>query len=337
MSDQPPAVDRLVTLVIEEPTSDAIACLERFGETSAEDRKAAMQALRTVAADRSVTLDSLCPALVQYLKDDERAVRLSTAKLLAVIAESDPDSVIPMISALADRLADDDEFYYVRARVAETLGYIAVEYPEKVTSPETLADLRIGLAFDEPEVREKLSKALEYIALGAPHRLRHQVSALADHLDDENELVRYHLTSALVVVGCEFPERLTAARDDLVRRLTDDNDHVRGRAAEALGLLARTGSDESTPAESSIRELVETQEEDSFASRRAHFALNAISSSATSRNPPGTVGTLEGVRDTTGDAVDAITSPDSDGECPHCGLTLPGEGPPMCPQCGAPY
>jgi hypothetical protein len=56
--------------------------------------------------------------------------------------------VKPVVDALAERLADDEEFYYVRARSAEALGYVAVDSPEGVTDPETLADLRIGLEFD---------------------------------------------------------------------------------------------------------------------------------------------------------------------------------------------
>jgi len=33
---------------------------------------------------------------------------------------------------------------------------------------------------------------------------------------------------------------------------------------------------------------------------------------------------------------ESMTTPDADGECPHCGLELPKQGPPMCPRCGAP-
>lgn len=49
-----------------------------------------------------------------------------------------------------------------------------------------LADLRIGLSFDVPKVKEKL------------------VKTLADYLD-ENVLVRYHLSTVLAVVGCKHP------------------------------------------------------------------------------------------------------------------------------------
>ena len=84
------------------------------------------------------------------------------------LAESEPEATLPAADALGERLADDEEFYYVRARCAEALGYVAVDAPAAVTDPETLADLRVGLAFDEPEVKEKLAKALAHVALGDP-------------------------------------------------------------------------------------------------------------------------------------------------------------------------
>lgn len=106
------------------------------------------------------------------VSDDEgRAIRLTTAKLFVALAQSEPPAVLPVVDMRADRLADDEEFYYVRARCAEALGYTAVDSPEEVTNPETLADLRIGLSFDESEVKEKLAKALAYVALGNPGRL----------------------------------------------------------------------------------------------------------------------------------------------------------------------
>lgn len=42
------------------------------------------------------------------------------------------------------------------------------------------------------------------------------------------------------------------------------------------------------------------------------------------------------IRERTEEIVDAITTPDGDG-CPHCGLALPENGPPFCPQCGRPF
>jgi hypothetical protein len=241
--------------------------------------------------------------------------------------------VVPAVPSLADRLADDDEFYYVRARCAEALGYVAVDAPEAVTGPETLADLRIGLAFDEPEVREKLAKALAHVALGDPSRLRHRVASLADHLDDENELVRYHLCTALVVVGCAHPAKLAEAAEPLSERLADENPYVQGRAAEALGLLAasETGIEGAPP----LGDVAgEHEESPTFLTDRLAFCRRQGAPEQSGEAPDG-VGTIESIREATEEVVEAMTAPDGSA-CPHCGLDLPESGPPMCPRCGAP-
>jgi len=326
--------EQIVALLERDDREGAVARLEEVRTAPVDERKATLRSLRAVAEDRPAVVAPLGPALAAFLRDGERSVRLTAAKLLVALAESAPGAVEPAVAALADRLADEAEFYYVRARVAEALGYIALDHPDAVGDPGIIADFRIGLSFDEPEVREKLAKALEYVALGDPGRLRHQVSSLAEHLGDENELVRYHLMTALVAIGCASPERLGPAREVLVERLEDENEHVRGRAAEALGLLARTRSNDDTPPEG-LLEMTSTEEEP-FVVDRVRFALDREGEFESSTDTPDTIGTSDGVRSTTASAVDAITSPDGDGGCPHCGLDLPEGAPPMCPRCGAP-
>jgi len=83
--------------------------------------------------------------------------------------------------------------------------------------------------------------------------------------------------------------------------------------------------------------LDEANHDEPFFRHRIRFVVEALPGAATSSDIPDSVGTLEGIRRTTDEAVEAITSPDGDGECPHCGLSLPENGPPMCPRCGAPY
>ncbi|MDF9744397.1 sister chromatid cohesion protein PDS5 [Natrinema salsiterrestre] len=331
--DDPLAADRLTDLLHDGAREDVVARLERLTAADTGVRKRALRAARNVAEDRPVVFDGLADPLATFLTDDDRAVTLTTAKLFVTLAKADPTVVLPAVDSLAERLADDEAFYYVRARCAEALGYVALESPADVNDPEILADLRIGLSFDEPEVREKLAKALAYVALGDPSRLRHQVSSLAEHLEDDDELVRYHLCTALVAIGCENPTKLADAYEALTTRLADENPYVRGRAAEALGLLARA-----EPEAVSSDDLPEKEDsEESFAVERVRFARGAIAGKGSRKKIPGAIGTVEGVRDTTEDAVAALTAPDGDGECPHCGLALPENGPPMCPRCGAPY
>lgn len=343
-SNQPPSPDAIAAAVEEENAEKAVSRLERLAEGETGGRKEALRKLKPLAADRSAILGPLVPSLPPFLTDEERAVRLTTAKLIVAIAEPNPGAVRPIVPALAARLADEDEFYYVRARSAEALGYVALEYPTEVTSPETLADLRIGLEFDEPEVRKKLAKALEYVALGDPGRLRHQVSTLATHLEDDDELVRYHLTTVLVAVATAHPERVAAVGDALAARLGDQSPYVRGRAAEAIGLLERAEM-ETRRFETDLEALCD--EEVSFVSKRARFARRVIAGNERAkagadddeRKEAGIegIGSVESIGETTEAIVEEITAPDSDETCPHCGVALPDGGLPLCPRCGGPY
>jgi HEAT repeat protein len=232
---------------LERSDSEAlIALTSDLPVASTETRKAGVQELKTAVADDSTTVGPVLPVCKTLLEDDERSVRLTTAKLFVAVAKAEPDAVVSCVPALTSRLADEEEFYYVRARAAEALGYVALDHPDAVTTPEMLADLRIGLSFEDSEVREKLAKALEFVAVGNPGRLRQQVSTLAEHLDDENVLVRYHLCTALAAVGCEYPAALAEVTDTLTERLDDENIYVRGRAVEAFGLLARSGAEDAS-------------------------------------------------------------------------------------------
>ncbi len=104
---------------------------------------------------------------------------------------------------------------------------------------------------------------------------------------------------------------------------------MRGRAAEALGLVARA-TDDTQPSVSAIEELAD--EDDGFVAARARFAATADEGD---RQWSPDIGSVDAIREATGDIAEDMTTPDTDGECPHCGLSLPENGPPMCPQCGA--
>jgi HEAT repeat protein len=340
MDDDDVAPGELVRQVTEGPTEAGRDALATLAKAPVADRKATTRELREIAEKRPGALAPALPALADLLTDEERAIRLRTAKLFVAVARAEPGAAVATVERLAERLADEEEFYYVRARSAEALGYVALEHPDSVASPETLADLRVGLEFDEPEVKEKLAKALEYVALGDPDRLRHQVERLAEHVDDDGDLVRYHLCTALVAVGCAHPERLAETTEELGARLDDPEPQVRGRAAEALGLVAGSGADVDVPA-GTLAALVD---DEPFVAERARFAHDQSSGEDSTEqsdadpDDPSSVpfGTLDGIRESTESAVDELTSPDVEGECPHCGLELPEQGPPMCPRCGAP-
>ncbi|QPV63836.1 HEAT repeat domain-containing protein [Halosimplex litoreum] len=342
MDDDSAAADGVVGAIEDGATEAARSGLDALADAPPDVRSDAVRELRQVADDRPARFDGLASALAPLLADEERSVRLTTAKLFVALADAEPAVVVPAVDPLADRLADDGEFYYVRARSAEALGLVALDSPDEVGSPEILADLRIGLKFEEPAVKEKLAKAIECVALGDPDRLSHQVGRLAEHLGDDGELVRYHLCTALVVVGAFHPGKLAEAVDPLGDRLGDADPHVRARAAEALGQLARSDATASLP-RSALDDLAAEADGDSedeaaaFVAERVAFARAGAADDATEGvTEPGSVGSLDSIRASTERAVETMTTPDADGECPHCGLELPEQGPPMCPRCGAP-
>ncbi|GAB7021089.1 hypothetical protein [Halostagnicola bangensis] len=330
----PPPIDELTRRLRDGPHDGVYKLLRAYHHADVERRKGLVRNVRSLAMEQPAAVSPVVAELSRFLTDEQRAVRLTTAKLFVTLAKADPDSVVSVVDELADRLGDEAEFYYVRARSAEAIGYVAVEHPVEVTTPTVLAELRIGLSFDEPEVTEKLSKALAYIALGNPRRLRHHVSTLGEHLDDENELVRYHLGTAIVSVGCEYPEVLSEVIAPLSARLDDGSPHVRGRAAEALGLLVRVAPDTPSFPDKQLETMVERSEE-LFAIERGRFALARGEEPIPPADGADGIGSLDGIREQTDKIVDEITSPA--GECPHCGLALPKGGPLMCPRCGVPY
>ncbi|NLV15293.1 HEAT repeat domain-containing protein [Haloarcula argentinensis] len=333
MYDQPgtPQNSEIVTLLEQGEEADALTALERLSTAGAADQQACLRSLKAAADDQPELFDGVLTSLTEFLQNSERPTRLTTAKLFVTVSKNTPDSVVPVVPTLAERLADESEFYYVRARCAEALGYVAVDHPDAVVSPEVVADLRIGLEFDKPEVTEKLAKALAHVALGSPDRLRYQVDSLAEHLQADSELVRYHLSTALVVIGSACPERLTDAREALVSCLEDESRYVRGRAAEALGLLAGTDSMEAFP-QAHLERLAMDEE---FVAERAQFALSQYRGAEPAEGFAG-IAARDAIRTQTADIVSEIRTPEGDGRCPHCGLSLPESGPPLCPGCGTP-
>lgn len=334
----PPPVDVFIHKLDQGEYKNFRETVSAYQHVGTEQRKELLRRLRSHMSEHGGDLSLLVSAFVPFLTDEERSVRLTTAKLFVTVAEADPDAIVSTIEPLAARLADDEEFYYVRARCAEALGYVALEHPDAVTDPEILADLRIGLSFDKSEVKTKLAKALEFVALGDPRRLRHQVDSLAEHLGDDDELVRYHLCTALVAVGCEYPEKLSEARSALADRLTDENLYVRGRAAEALGLFDRSDTAEKSGPTADLVAL--TDDGNAFVAERAQFATSEVDpercAEVRSEAVDDGIGSIDAIRRKTEEIGAEITAPDGN-ECLNCDLTLPENGPPICPGCGMPH
>lgn len=123
-SDRPPLPERLTDLLQAGAHEQTVACLNLLGSADAEARKRSLRAVRNEVEVCQSVFDGLATPLASFLTDDERAVRLTTAKLFVTLARADPTVVLPVADALGERLGDDEEFYYVRGRAAEALGVV---------------------------------------------------------------------------------------------------------------------------------------------------------------------------------------------------------------------
>ncbi|MDS0279764.1 hypothetical protein NDI85_18390 [Halomicroarcula sp. S1AR25-4] len=102
-----PAPDHLIDLFREGTHEVAVACLD--GAADAEARKPTLQAVRNVVQERPKIFEELTTPLSMFLADEDRAVRLTTAKRFVTLAQSELAAVLPAVDTLADRLADDGE------------------------------------------------------------------------------------------------------------------------------------------------------------------------------------------------------------------------------------
>lgn len=305
---------------------DALAALATdLADAPTETQKACATAFRDAVDESTDRGEAALPAVEPLLDSGDRAVRLTAVKGCATLAAARPSAVDPLVSTLTDLL--DDDFYYVRGRAAETLGYVALADPDAIDRATVVARLLNALSLDRPEIRQHVAAAVARIALGDPGALRSVVGEFDAHLDDGDELVRYHLTTAVVAVATEYPTYCRSLAGPLRDRLDDDQSYVRGRAAEALGLVAPVDSEVVAAAADRLRELTDGSE---FVADRARFAL------ADGTSPPDGVADRTAIAEGTPAIVDDITGPPEDAGCPHCGETLGGVEPPFCPACGAP-
>lgn len=93
-----------------------MACLDWLEAAKMETRKRILRTGREGAGEHPRSVEALGDRLSAFLTDQDRAVRLPTAKLFVTLARSDPTAVLSAVDAIAERLADDEAFYHVRGR-----------------------------------------------------------------------------------------------------------------------------------------------------------------------------------------------------------------------------
>jgi hypothetical protein len=216
--------DSLLDAAHEGPEAFAAACPD-----DGDARHELATALRDRAESDPAAVAEGVAGLAPLLDDDRDSTRLLAAKTYVAVAEHEPDAVPtePLEAAL------DDEFYYVRGRAVQALGRVA--RARGAADPSLLARLLNGLELERKESRERYAGALADCALADAAALRTLVPDIAEALDDESAVVRYHLTTALAAVARLEPDRVAGVADALEPLLGDAEPYVAGRAGEALG------------------------------------------------------------------------------------------------------
>lgn len=83
---------------------EVAALVSDLPSTAVEVRRTCLRSLKAAVADDSSLVKPALPACKAFLEDDEHSVRLMTAKLFVVAAQTDPNAVIPMVPVLVERL-----------------------------------------------------------------------------------------------------------------------------------------------------------------------------------------------------------------------------------------
>jgi len=261
------------------------------------------------------------PVIETLLSDPERSVRLTAVKAVVDIASESPGEVRPLAERLDDLLYD--EFYFVRGRSAEAVGYLVHEYPGAEGVPPTVAvTLFDALSLDEPEVRRKVAKAISMVACSRPEDVLPNAEEVLDHADDSDPVVRYHLLTTLVALALRSPSEMEPHASDVEPFLEDENPYVRGRAVEFLGLV---GS--GVPDDLESRDEHRTDEAKKFERLRVEWALDGDEDDED---------VVESLHAETDEKVRGVEREASDTTlCPNCGEPVPDT--PTCPRCGAPH
>ncbi|WP_223302144.1 hypothetical protein [Haladaptatus sp. R4] len=124
---QPPTVEEVSELLDARAYDDVTACLKRFETAPADDRRGLSQELQRVGEETPDALAPVVPALVRFLTDAERSVRLTTAKTFVAVAKHESDAVALVVPALAER-----------ARTTRSSTTFALARPRRsATSPST--------------------------------------------------------------------------------------------------------------------------------------------------------------------------------------------------------
>lgn len=227
------ALDILVTLSKTTPehvTPTADAVIELIDSES--EQRIRRDAIRVVAAiadhDPNAVMDA-APALAVILQEKSSAASLAI-KALRRIATAYPDAVVPAAPELRQYVEDSDSPERIGA--IAVLGAISKTYPNVAES--TIPVVSELLTVSDDRLRANAAGLLADLAEAYPAQVQPVVPQAIELLADEDEKARSNATSILARVAKAEPTAVEPAVDPLIDILDDELSRTRANACWAL-------------------------------------------------------------------------------------------------------
>lgn len=270
-ADRREQVGELVRLGETDPTAlaDHVSDLEAFlADDSAHVRRRAAQAVAMLADANPDPVVPLVDRLAEGLSDE--VVRCDVAVALGNIAETEPAAVMGELAALVAALDGDGD---VLVPVSGALASIAAADAETLAQPGVLDRLFSLLSNDRPAVRGNAAAALSEIAAADATAVCSGADDLRARLGDVAPPVRRDVAVALGAAAPACPDAVVAAVPDLVALLDDPDEGVRAGAAFALGHAVRAEEGR----QRTVDALIDAIDDDRVSVRQhATFALASL-------------------------------------------------------------
>lgn len=202
-----------------------------------DDEKAQMHALTAlgrVIPERIEKVVSIQPILTDQLESDVLLTRFGALSCLAMIAEHDPESALPVVDDVIPLLNLSSDGGILEEGI-RFVAAVAEEYPFAVR--ESASNL-VGLLQEDPPEKQKLVQALVEIAKSEPEAVISEVPELITYISNEDAEQRVGAIAVLGYVTKETPEATEMTIPMMSDLLEVSADRVRANAAGVFADLS---------------------------------------------------------------------------------------------------
>lgn len=247
--DAPPRREEIPATVTERVPAqhrDTVALLFDRLDDEPVVRAKAIAGLGLVGQTYPETAVSIVSVLSDWLDDADDDTRAAATAALLEVSKATPAAVVPVVDAVAARLADEADTRRYATQLMWTLADTEAEALESAVEPlterlddedesvriyatATLAEIVDDGPSPERATTERAALAPEALALVLPVR-----DLLFDRLSDDNEAKRRAAARTLSVLAEHAPVLVSCRVDRLLDALDGDDEQLRAHVATAL-------------------------------------------------------------------------------------------------------